>query len=125
MRKDEKGYNNNFIYSYVLPDNSRLFYAFINGIYFFSESEAAVQTLIDNSYDSESLTQYINKKVERNYKPNYLLTLNLSKAHSMLRELNIPLRVYSYPNDIIYSSTIHKDYTHININFRANFNSID
>ncbi len=125
LRKDEKGYNNNFIYSYVLPDNSRLFYAFINGIYFFSESEAAVQTLIDNSYDSESLTQYINKKVERNYKPNYLLTLNLSKAHSMLRELNIPLRVYSYPNDIIYSSTIHKDYTHININFRANFNSID
>ena len=39
-------------------------YAFINGIYFFSESEAAVQTLIDNSYDASYVEYWFKQFID-------------------------------------------------------------
>ena len=56
--------------------------------------------------------------------PDYLFTIQLSKSQSILRYFNIPLRTWSYPSSIIVGSTINSNYTHINIDFKANFNSV-
>lgn len=123
--KKERNYNNKFIYSYNLNNGNTLYYTFIDTVYFASENERAIETIIDNSYEGESLDTYINSQISKNMNPDYLFTIQLSKSQSILRYFNIPLRTWSYPSSIIVGSTINSNYTHINIDFKANFNSVN
>ncbi|WP_157153656.1 hypothetical protein [Brachyspira murdochii] len=123
--KGERSYNNNFIYSYDLNNASNvLYYTFIGSIYFASEDEKAIETVIDNSYSSETLEAYIKSQTSKDMNADYIFTIQLSKSQDILRNFDIPLRTWSYPNSIIVGSTIGSNYTHINIDFKANFNSV-
>ena len=124
LNKSERSYNNNFIYSYDLNNGNVLYYTFIDTIYFASEDEKAIETVIDNSHDEETLESYIKSQTSQNMDRDYIFTIQLSKSQAILRDFNIPLRTWSYPNSIIIGSDINSNYTHINIDFRANFNSV-
>ncbi|WP_300370868.1 hypothetical protein [Brachyspira sp.] len=123
--KKERNYNNKFIYSYDLNNGNKLHYTFIDKVYFASEDERAIETVIDNSYEKESLDNYIKSQISKNINPDYIFTIQLSKSQNILRYFNIPLRTWSYPNTIIVGSAINSNYTHINIDFKANFNSVN
>ena len=124
LNKGERSYNNNFIYSYDLNNGSNvLYYTFVGSIYFASEDAKAIETVIDNSYFSESLESYIKSQTSK-MDTDYIFTIQLSKSQNILRSFDIPLRTWSYPNSIIVGSTIGSNYTHINIDFKANFNSV-
>ena len=124
LNKGERSYNNNFIYSYDLNNGHSLYYTFIGTIYFASEDEKAIETVIDNSYDQENLASYIKSQISKDMDADYIFTIQLSKSQNILRDFDIPLRTWSYPNSIIVGSTITSNYTHINIDFKANFNSV-
>ena len=125
LNKGERSYNNNFIYSYDLNNGSNvLYYTFIGSIYFASEDEKAIETVIDNSHSSETLESYIKSQTSKDMNADYIFTIQLSKSQDILRNFDIPLRTWSYPNSIIVGSTIGSNYTHINIDFKANFNSV-
>ena len=124
LNKGERSYNNNFIYSYDLNNGHSLYYTFIGTIYFASENEKAIETVIDNSYDQENLASYIKSQISKDMDADYIFTIQLSKSQNILRDFDIPLRTWSYPNSIIVGSTITSNYTHINIDFKANFNSV-
>ncbi len=124
INKNERGYNNNFIYSYNLNNVNILYYTFIDTVYFASENEKAIETVIDNSYDDETLELYINNQISKNMNANYIFTIQFSKSQDILRNFNIPFRTWSYPNSIIIASSINSNYTHINIDFKANFKSV-
>lgn len=124
INKNERGYNNNFIYSYNLNNVNILYYTFIDTVYFASENEKAIETVIDNSYDDETLELYINNQISKNINANYIFTIQFSKSQDILRNFNIPFRTWSYPNSIIIASSINSNYTHINIDFKANFKSV-
>ena len=126
LNKSERKYNNNFIYSYNLNDGNVLYYTFIDRIYFVSEEERAIETVIDNSYDSSNLESYIKTEIHENINPDYIFTIQLSKSQDILRDFNVPLRTWSYPNSIIVGSSVMSNYTHISVDFKANFkNKID
>ncbi|WP_300756303.1 hypothetical protein [uncultured Brachyspira sp.] len=125
LNKGERSYNNNFIYSYDLNNGSNvLYYTFVGSIYFASEDEKAIETVIDNSYSSDTLEAYIKSQTSKDMNADYIFTIQLSKSQDILRNFDIPLRTWSYPNSIIVGSTIGSNYTHINIDFKANFNSV-
>ena len=125
LNKGERSYNNNFIYSYDLNNGSNvLYYTFVGSIYFASEDEKAIETVIDNSHSSETLESYIKSQTSKDMNADYIFTIQLSKSQDILRNFDIPLRTWSYPNSIIVGSTIGSNYTHINIDFKANFNSV-
>lgn len=124
LKKTERNYNNNFIYSYDLNNGNVIYYTFINKIYFISENDKAIETVIDNSYDLDTLDNYIKSQMSKDINPDYIFTIQLSKSHDILRDFNVPLRTWSYPNSIVLSSSINSNYTHINIDFKANFNSV-
>ncbi|WP_300716310.1 hypothetical protein [uncultured Brachyspira sp.] len=119
--KKERNYNNKFIYSYDLNNENKLYYTFIDTVYFASENEKAIETIIDNNYEEEAL----NIQIYKNINPDYIFTIELSKAQNILRYFNIPFRTWSYPNSVIAGSVINSNYTHINIDFKANFNSVN
>ena len=123
LNKSEKKYNNNFIYSYDLNNGNVLYYTFIDRVYFVSEDENAIETVIDNSYDSDNLESYIKTEIHRDINPDYIFTIQLAKSQDILRDFDIPFRTWSYPNSIIFGSTIMSNYTHISIDFKANFTS--
>ncbi|ASJ21030.1 hypothetical protein BHAMNSH16_04960 [Brachyspira hampsonii] len=122
--KKERNYNNHYIYSYDLNNGNMFYYTFIDKVYFVSENEKAIETIIDSIYDGESLDTYIKSQISKNINPDYIFTIQLSKSQDILRYFNIPLRTWSYPNSIIVGSAINSNYTHINIDFEANFNSV-
>ncbi|OEJ14364.1 hypothetical protein BFL38_05930 [Brachyspira hampsonii] len=122
--KKERNYNNHYIYSYDLNNGNMFYYTFIDKIYFVSENEKAIETIIDSVYDGESLDTYIKEQISKNINPDYIFTIQLSKSQDILKYFNIPLRTWSYPNSIIVGSSINSNYTHINIDFEANFNSV-
>ena len=122
--KKERNYNNHYLYSYDLNNGNMFYYTFIDKIYFVSENEKAIETIIDSVYDGESLDTYIKSQISKDIDPDYVFTIQLSKSQDILRYFNIPLRTWSYPNSIIIGSTINSNYTHINIDFKANFNSV-
>ena len=93
-------------------------------VYFVSENEKAIETIIDSVYDGESLDTYIKSQTSKNINPDYIFTIQLAKSQDILRYFNIPLRTWSYPNSIIIGSSINSNYTHINIDFKANFNNV-
>lgn len=124
LTKKERNYNNNFIYSYDLKNGNMFYYTFVGNVYFVSENEKAIETVIDSIYDGESLDSYIKSQTSKNMNPDYIFTIQLSKSQNILRHFNIPLRTWSYPNSIIIGSSINSNYTHINIDFKANFNSV-
>ena len=123
LNKSEKKYNNNFIYSYNLNDGNVIYYTFIDRVYFVSENEKAIETVIDNSNDSEHLESYIKTEIHKDINPDYIFTIQLSKSQDILRNFNIPFRTWSYPNSVILGSSIMSNYTHISIDFKANFKS--
>ena len=82
------------------------------------------ETVIDNSYDQENLASYIKSQISKDMDADYIFTIQLAKSQDILRYFNIPLRTWSYPNSIIIGSSINSNYTHINIDFKANFNSV-
>ncbi|AEM23055.1 hypothetical protein Bint_2451 [Brachyspira intermedia PWS/A] len=122
--KKERNYNNSYIYSYDLNNGNMFYYTFVDKVYFVSENEKAIETIIDSVYDGESLDTYIKSQISKNINPDYIFTIQLAKSQDILRYFNIPLRTWSYPNSIIIGSTINSNYTHINIDFKANFNSV-
>ncbi|MEI0510044.1 hypothetical protein [Brachyspira intermedia] len=122
--KKERNYNNSYIYSYDLNNGNMFYYTFIDKVYFVSENEKAMETIIDSVYDGESLDTYIKSQTSKNINPDYIFTIQLAKSQNILRYFNIPLRTWSYPNSIIIGSTINSNYTHVNIDFKANFNSV-
>ena len=122
--KKERNYNNSYIYSYDLNNGNMFYYTFIDKVYFVSENEKAMETIIDSVYDGESLDTYIKSQISKNINPDYIFTIQLAKSQNILRYFNIPLRTWSYPNSIIIGSTINSNYTHVNIDFKANFNSV-
>uniref|UniRef100_UPI003F4C20F9 hypothetical protein n=1 Tax=Brachyspira catarrhinii TaxID=2528966 RepID=UPI003F4C20F9 len=122
--KKERNYNNNYIYSYDLNNGNMFYYTFVDKVYFVSENEKAMETIIDSVYDGESLDTYIKSQISKNINPDYIFTIQLAKSQNILRYFNIPLRTWSYPNSIIIGSTINSNYTHVNIDFKANFNSV-
>lgn len=122
--KKERNYNNRYIYSYDLNNGNMFYYTFVDKVYFVSENEKAIETIIDSVYDGESLDSYIKTQISKNINPDYVFTIQLSKSQDILRYFNIPLRTWSYPNSIIIGSTINSNYTHVNIDFKANFNSV-
>ncbi|MEI0494560.1 hypothetical protein R4J09_03940 [Brachyspira intermedia] len=122
--KKERNYNNSYIYSYDLNNGNMFYYTFIDKVYFVSENEKAMETIIDSVYDGESLDTYIKSQISKNINPDYIFTIQLAKSQDILRYFNIPLRTWSYPNSIIIGSTINSNYTHVNIDFKANFNSV-
>ena len=122
--KKERNYNNSYIYSYDLNNGNMFYYTFIDKVYFVSENEKAMETIIDSVYDGESLDTYIKSQTSKNINPDYIFTIQLAKSQDILRYFNIPLRTWSYPNSIIIGSTINSNYTHVNIDFKANFNSV-
>ena len=122
--KKERNYNNSYIYSYDLNNGNMFYYTFIDKVYFVSENEKAMETIIDSVYDGESLDTYIKSQTSKNINPDYIFTIQLAKSQNILRYFNIPLRTWSYPNSIIIGSTINSNYTHVNIYFKANFNSV-
>ncbi|MEI0492643.1 hypothetical protein R4J17_09380 [Brachyspira intermedia] len=122
--KKERNYNNHYIYSYDLNNGNMFYYTFVDKVYFVSENEKAIETIIDSVYDGESLDTYIKSQTSKNINPDYIFTIQLAKSQDILRYFNIPLRTWSYPNSIIIGSTINSNYTHINIDFKANFNSV-
>ena len=122
--KKERNYNNSYIYSYDLNNGNMFYYTFVDKVYFVSENEKAIETIIDSVYDGESLDTYIKSQISKNINPDYIFTIQLAKSQNILRYFNIPLRTWSYPNSIIIGSTINSNYTHINIDFKANFNSV-
>ena len=122
--KKERNYNNSYIYSYDLNNGNMFYYTFVDKVYFVSENEKAMETIIDSVYDGESLDTYIKSQISKNINPDYIFTIQLAKSQDILRYFNIPLRTWSYPNSIIIGSTINSNYTHINIDFKANFNSV-
>ena len=123
LNKSEKKYNNNFIYSYNLNDGNVIYYTFIDRVYFVSENEKAIETVIDNSNDSEHLESYIKTEIHKDINPDYIFTIQLSKSQDILRNFDIPFRTWSYPNSVILGSSIMSNYTHISIDFKANFKS--
>ena len=122
--KKERNYNNSYIYSYDLNNGNMFYYTFVDKVYFVSENEKAMETIIDSVYDGESLDTYIKSQISKNINPDYIFTIQLAKSQNILRYFNIPLRTWSYPNSIIIGSTINSNYTHVNIDFKANFNSV-
>ena len=122
--KKERNYNNHYIYSYDLNNGNMFYYTFVDKVYFVSENEKAIETIIDSVYDGESLDTYIKSQISKNINPDYIFTIQLSKSQDILRYFNIPLRTWSYPNSIIIGSSINSNYTHINIDFKANFNNV-
>ena len=122
--KKERNYNNHYIYSYDLNNGNMFYYTFVDKVYFVSENEKAIETIIDSVYDGESLDTYIKSQTSKNINPDYIFTIQLAKSQDILRYFNIPLRTWSYPNSIIIGSTINSNYTHINIDFKANFNNV-
>ena len=122
--KKERNYNNSYIYSYDLNNGNMFYYTFVDKVYFVSENEKAMETIIDSVYDGESLDTYIKSQISKNINPDYIFTIQLAKSQDILRYFNIPLRTWSYPNSIIIGSTINSNYTHVNIDFKANFNSV-
>ena len=122
--KKERNYNNSYIYSYDLNNGNMFYYTFIDKVYFVSENEKAMETIIDSVYDGESLDTYIKSQISKNINPDYIFTIQLAKSQNILRYFNIPLRTWSYPNSIIIGSTINSNYTHVNIDFKANFNNV-
>ncbi|MEI0558156.1 hypothetical protein [Brachyspira intermedia] len=122
--KKERNYNNSYIYSYDLNNGNMFYYTFVDKVYFVSENEKAIETIIDSVYDGESLDTYIKSQTSKNINPDYIFTIQLAKSQDILRYFNIPLRTWSYPNSIIIGSTINSNYTHVNIDFKANFNSV-
>ncbi|MEI0701385.1 hypothetical protein [Brachyspira intermedia] len=122
--KKERNYNNSYIYSYDLNNGNMFYYTFVDKVYFVSENEKAIETIIDSVYDGESLDTYIKSQISKNINPDYIFTIQLAKSQDILRYFNIPLRTWSYPNSIIIGSTINSNYTHVNIDFKANFNSV-
>ncbi|CRF31670.1 hypothetical protein BRSU_0295 [Brachyspira suanatina] len=124
LLKKERNYNNHYIYSYDLNNGNIFYYTFIDKVYFVSENEKSIETIIDSVYDGESLDTYIKSQISKNINPDYIFTIQLAKSQDILRYFNIPLRTWSYPNSIIIGSTINSNYTHINIDFKANFNSV-
>ncbi len=122
--KKERNYNNHYIYSYDLNNGNMFYYTFVDKVYFVSENEKAIETIIDSVYDGESLDTYIKSQTSKNINPDYIFTIQLAKSQDILRYFNIPLRTWSYPNSIIIGSSINSNYTHINIDFKANFNNV-
>ena len=122
ITKSDKQYNNSYIYSYTFPDGSSLYYTFIDKMYFFSEDSKAIETAINNMSNQKNLNEMI-KKID-NYNPNYIFTIQLEKANSILKYFNVPLRNWSYPNNLVIGSSINSNHTHINISFDANFTKL-
>ena len=122
ITKSDKQYNNSYIYSYTFPDGSSLYYTFIDKIYFFSEDSKAIETAINNMNNQKNLNEMI-KKID-DYNPNYIFTIQLEKANSILKYFNVPLRNWSYPNNLVIGSSINSNHTHINISFDANFTKL-
>ena len=116
-RLDAKG--NGYTQDFKIPA-----YALNHKLNFASEDEKAIETVIDNSYDQENLASYIKSQISKDMDADYIFTIQLSKSQNILRDFDIPLRTWSYPNSIIVGSTITSNYTHINIDFKANFNSV-
>lgn len=122
ITKSEKKYNNGYIYSYTFPNGSSLYYTFVDKIYFFSENVKAIETAINNINTKNTLNE-MTKKID-DYNPNYIFTIQLEKANRILKYFNVPLRNWSYPNNLVIGSSVNSNYTHINISFDANFRKL-
>ena len=122
ITKSEKKYNNGYIYSYTFPNGSSLYYTFVDKIYFFSENVKAIETAINN-INTKNILNEMTKKID-DYNPNYIFTIQLEKANRILKYFNVPLRNWSYPNNLVIGSSVNSNYTHINISFDANFRKL-
>lgn len=125
VRKTQKSYNNNFIYTYFLSNGNELHYTSKDNIYFISEYEDGIENIIDGFYGKTSLSQYIYREARNITNPDYILTFDFLRGQNIFKELGMPLKTWSYPNSIIAGSTVGSNNTHIQVDFYANLKSLE